>query len=132
MKVRYLNYQNEFDPMNGAVVTGEAKLTELLDLRRNEAPFIAELSGDNGYHIEFGIGGDAGFVQFSRSDGKPPYLVAVPPSPHMTSGHVEFLTANTPTPVPARNILNFDELKRVALHFLQTGRRSEAVSWEAL
>jgi Immunity protein Imm1 len=132
MKVRYLNYQNESDPMNGKVITEQAKLAELLDSRRNEPPFIAELSGDNGYHIEFGIGDDVGCVQFSSSDGKPPYLVAVPPCPHMTSGDVEFLTADTPTPVPARNILNFDELKKIALHFLQTGERSEAVSWEAL
>jgi immunity protein Imm1 of predicted polymorphic toxin system len=132
MKVRYLNYQNKLDPKNGTTIAEKAKLAELLDSRRNEPPFIAELSGDNGYHIEFGIGGDVGFVQFSRSDGDLPYLMAVPPCPHMTSGDVEFLTANTPTPVPARNILNFDELKKIALHFLQTGGRSEAVSWEAI
>jgi hypothetical protein len=132
MKVRYLNYQNKLDPMNGTVIAGEAKLVELLDSRRNEPPFIAELSGDNGYHIEFGIGGDVACVQYSRCDGELPYLMAVPPRPHMTSGDVEFLTANTPTPVPARNILNFDELKQIALHFQQTGERSEAVSWEAL
>jgi Immunity protein Imm1 len=132
MKVRYLNYQNKLDPLNGTVVVAAPKLAELLDGRRNEAPFIAELSGDNGYHIEFGIGGDVGFVQFSRSDGQPPYLVAVPPCLHISSGHIEFLTANTPTPVPARNILKFDELKQIALHFLQTGGRSELVSWESI
>lgn len=130
MKVIYLNYQNEADPMNSAEITDKATLTQLLDSRRNEIPFLAELSGDNGYHIEFGIGGRFACVQYSRSDGQPPYLVAVPPRPHMKSGDVEFLTADTPTPVPARNILTFDELKQIALHFFETGERSDAFSWE--
>ena len=130
MKVRYLNYQNELDPMNGAIITENAKLAKLLVDRRNEHPFLAELSGDNGFHIEFGIGGDVGCVQYSSVDGKGPYLMAVSPRPRRKSGHVEFLTANTPTPVPARNILSFDELRQIALYFLETGQRSNAFSWE--
>ena len=130
MKVIYLNYQDEADPMNGATISNADALVQLLDDRKNEAPFLAELSGDNGYHIEFGIGGTFACVQYSRSDGELPYLVALPPHPHVTSGYVEFLTANTPTPVPARNILSFDELKRIALDFLETGERCLAFSWE--
>jgi hypothetical protein len=102
MKVQYLNHQDKLDPMNRAVIAEATKLTELLDERRNEAPFIAAFSGENGYKIKFGIGNDVSFVQYSRSDGEPPYLVAVPPHPHITSGYVEFLTANTPTPIQAR------------------------------
>jgi immunity protein Imm1 of predicted polymorphic toxin system len=132
MKVRYLNYQTKSDPMNGVEITEPAKLAELLDGRRNEPPFLAELSGDNGYHIEFGIGGNFSCVQFSRSDREPPYLMAVSPHPSMKSGYLEFLTANTPTPVPARNILSFDELKEIAIHFLQTGEQSDIVSWRDL
>lgn len=77
-----------------------------------------------------GIGGTFGCVQYSRSDGGPPYLVAVPARPYPTKADIEFLTGNTATPVPARNILSFDELSQIALHFLATGERSELVSWE--
>jgi hypothetical protein len=132
MKVRYVNQQDDTDPMNGVEIAESALLTELLDRRRNNPPFFGRFSGDNGFELMIGFGGDFGCVQFSRSDGEPPYLMAVPPCPHMTSGDVEFLTADTPTPVPARNILSFDELKQVALHFVQTGGRSEAVSWKAI
>jgi len=130
MKVRYDNEQDDTDPMNGVVIAECEKLSELLNWRRNNSPFFIRLSGTNGYEIMVGLGGDAGCVQYSRSDGEPPYLVAVSPHPHMTSGDVEFLTGNTATPVPARNILSFDELKQIALYFLETGERSDAVSWE--
>jgi hypothetical protein len=50
----------------------------------------------------------------------------------MKRGYVEFLTANTPTPVAARYIISFDELKEVVLYFLQTGERSDAVVWQKL
>ena len=132
MKVQYLNHQNKLDPMNLAIIVEATKLIDLLNDRRNEAPFIAEFSGENGYEIKFGIGGDVSFVQFCRNDGVPPYLVAVPPQPHIASGYVEFLTANTPTPIPARNILRFDELKQIALHFLETGKRSGAFLWDSI
>src|SRR4029077_13470835 len=132
MKVRYLNYQNKFDPMNGIVIAEEEKLTELLYDRRNERPFIAELYGDHGYHMAFGIGGDLGFVQYSRTNGNAPYLMAVSHHPPARRGYVEFLTANTPTPFASRYIISFDELKAVALHFLKTGDRSGGVLWQEL
>jgi hypothetical protein len=132
MKVRYLNYQNKLDPMNGAIIADEAKLAELLDERRNEPPFLAELSGGNGHHIEFGIGGDIGCIQHSQTNGKAPYLMAMSARPPMEGGYIEFLTANTPTPIAARYIVSFDELKAVVLHFLKTGERSDKVLWQEL
>ena len=65
-----------------------------------------------------------------QSDGDLPYLMAVSHNPPMRSGDAEFLTANTPTPVPARYILSVEELKEIALHFLETGERSDAFAWE--
>ena len=132
MKIRYINQQNKSDSMNGAVIEESVKLAELLNNKRNEPPFLGELSGSNGYHIEFGIGGDIGCVQFSRMDGDPPYLMAVSTNPPIKSGYVEFLISNTPTPFAARYIISFDELKEVVLHFMKTGERSNRVSWQEL
>jgi hypothetical protein len=132
MKVQYLNYQNKLDPMNGTVIVQEAILAQLLEERQNEPPFLAELSGDNGYHIELGIGGNVGCVQHSQTNGKAPYLMAISADPPMKGGYVEFLTANTPTPIAARYIVNFDELKAIAIHFLKTGERSDRVLWQEL
>jgi hypothetical protein len=132
MKVRYLNHQDKLDPMHGAVITESAQLTELLDNARREPPFIAELEGDNGFEILFGIGEKFGWAQYSRSDGSPPYLMAVSQEPPLKRGYLEFLTANTPTPIAARYIIRFDELKKVALDFLKTGDKSNGVSWQTL
>jgi hypothetical protein len=129
MKVRFLNYQNKSDPQNGAAFTQRTRLSELLDRRRSEPPFLAELLGDNGYHIEFGIGGDVGCVQHSRADGRAPFLMAISFLPPMKKGYAEFLTANTPTAFAARYIITFDELKEIAFYFLETGERSDSVLW---
>lgn len=132
MIVRYLSHQDKFDPMNGQMIEHRDKLSELLHRRRNLRPFIAWLTGANGFQITFGISTDRCCAQFSRADGSPPYLMAVSPHPLMKRGYVEFLAANTPTPFAARYIITFDELKEVALHFMETGERSDTVFWREL
>lgn len=91
---------------------------------------MAELIGANGYILVVGIGGPVGCVQYSHSDGNPPYLVAVAPNPIAEDEYIEFLTGNTPTPIPARHILPFEKVKEVVKYFHETGTRSAAVSWE--
>jgi len=132
MKVRYINRQDNADPMNNTILRGTDQLASLLDARRKSVPFIAELSADNGFQLMIGIGGDIGFAQYSRTDGELPYLVASPGRQRVPSRYVDFLTNNTPTPIPGRYILNFDEVRQIALHFLQTGDRSEAFIWESI
>ena len=130
MKVRYLNQQDQSDVMNGTVIAESAKLAELLESKRDQRPFAAELRGDNGFMLVFGIGLGLGFVEHRRINGDLPYLMAVSPKRPLKKGDVEFLCGGTPTPIPARNIITIDELKQIALHFLETGGRSNAVSWE--
>lgn len=132
MIVRYLSHQDKFDPMNGQVVSGTDQLNELLTSRRNKPPFIAELSADNGFQIIFGLGSDFGCVEYARTDGGLPYLMAVSANPRLKVGDVEFFAANTLTPIAARYILSFDELTEIAAHFLKAGERSDAFSWEPI
>jgi len=129
MKVKYINQQDKSDPMNGTVITRADKLAELLEGRQNRTPFIADLIGDNGFELMIGIGGNFGCAQYSGTDGAPPYLMAVSPQRRMKTGYVEFLVSNTPTPFAARYILSFDEVKTISLHFLETGDKSDVVSW---
>jgi Immunity protein Imm1 len=132
MIVRYSNNQNKFDPMNGKVIAESATLVALLAERRRDPPFIAKLRGENGFELVCGIGNDLCCVEHMRSSGDVPYLMAVSPRPPMKGGYVEFLTANTPTAFAARYIIRFAELEEVAVHFLETGQRSEKVSWQVL
>jgi hypothetical protein len=132
MIVRYFNNQNELDPMSGKAITENTVLANLLDSRRQDQPFLADLCGDNSFQIMIGIGGNASCVQYSRMDNKPPYLMAVSTQPPMKRGYVEFLVNNTLTAIAARYIISFNEMKKIALHFLETGERSNGVSWQSL
>jgi Immunity protein Imm1 len=132
MRVQYHNHQDELDPMSGAVIFDGVRLVELLEGIRKKRPFVAALRGDNGFELMFGIGSGVGCVEHKRIDGNLPYLMAMPAQTRVKSGYVEFLMNNTPTPISSRYILNFDEVKQIALHFLETGERSDAFSWESI
>ena len=132
MIVRYQNYEDKYDAINGRTFDQRGALWELLHRRKNQRPHAAALTGDNGYEITFGISTDRCAVQFARADGSPPYLMAVSPCPSMKRGYVEFYCGGTPTPFAARYAISFPELEEIALHFLETGEKSEAVSWQVL
>jgi hypothetical protein len=129
MIIYFRNYQDKLDHNNGRAISSVDELATFLDQMRNTTPFIAHFSGPSDFRIEFGIGGDFGCVQFSRMDDKPPYLMAVSHHPSMKRGYVEFLSGGTPTPIGARNILTYEEMKEVLIDFLRTGDRSNKVFW---
>ena len=130
MKLRYVNNQNKLDPMNGREIVRGEELEALLDDAQKNMPFVAELCGDNGFELVIGIAPDFGCVEHRRIDGDLPYLMAISTQPRMKSGYVEFLMTDTPTPIAARYIISFGELKKIALHFLKTGERSDLVAWQ--
>lgn len=132
MNVRYVNQQDERDPMNHATVADSEGLAELLDKRRKNIPFIAALSADNGFQLMIGIGSGVSFAQYSHTNGELPYLVAIPAQPRVKGKYVDFLMNNTPTPIPGRYILSFDEMKQIALYFRETGERCAVFSWESI
>ena len=130
MKIRYFNYQDDLDPMHGAVITASEQLAALLGDAKRKPPFTAKLKGDNGFEILAGIGEEFCCAQYSCSDGNPPYLMAMSAHPLLKRGLPEFLTGGTLSPTPARYVICFDELKAILIHFLETGERSNAFSWE--
>jgi hypothetical protein len=132
MIVRILDQQNESSSINGLVVTSDEQLSEVLESARTRQPFFAGLIGENGYQLLIGIGGSFGCTQYSRSDGEPPYLVAVSPARIIGHDHIEFLAGNTPTPISSRYILPFEKVKEIASYFRATGTRSPDVSWEQI
>jgi hypothetical protein len=130
MNVTFFDQQDESNPINGSVIADSEELSRLLDNLRSRSPFLAELIGANGYVLMIGIGGPVGCAQHSRSDGSPPYLVAVAPNPIAEDECIDFLIGNTPTPIPVRYILPFEKMKEIASCFQETGARSAAVTWE--
>lgn len=132
MTVRFFDRQEKSNPLNNCGISAKADLLEILDSLRSREPFFCELIGENGYNLLIGIGAAIGCVQYSRTDRKMPYLMAVSVGDPGSEGHVQFLTADTPTPVAARYCIPFDLVKEVAAYFLETGDRIPVLAWEEL
>jgi hypothetical protein len=114
MIVKTRDCQDQTSSVNGLAVTNDEQLIQILDSLRSRKPFFAGLVRNNGCTLLIGIGEEVGCAQFSRSNGDPPYLMAVAPRQFAEHESVEFLAGNTPTPVPSRYILPFEKIKEIA------------------
>lgn len=132
MNVEFFDTQDERNPLNGLIVSEGSCLSELLDQLKDRPPFFCNLIGQDGHTVLLGIGGPRGCVQYSRTDGAPPYLMAISRDPEVSREFFEFLIGNTPSPVPSRYCPPFDTVKNIATYFQMTGERSPAVSWEEI
>ncbi len=132
MKAVFNDLQDYSSSLDGAAVQDRPELFAVLDSARNREPFVCELEGESGSKLTLGIGSNAGFVQHSRTDGDSAYLVAVARKGASKEEYVNFLCGNTPSPVPSRNVLTFDEVKEIAAHFIETGERNPAFAWEEI
>jgi hypothetical protein len=130
-RVTFHDLQQVDNPMNGTGLESAAALAELFRSLNNRKPFLFELRGDNGFTLTVGFG-DCGCVQYNSSNGSPPYLVAVAKDVGDASQFVEFLAGNTLTPIPRRFCLPIGQIEKIAVHFLASGGRSRAVTWEEI
>lgn len=60
--------------MNGIVIADSHEVADLLDNRRKNVPFVAELFANNGFKLVLGMGSGTGFVQHRRIDGDLPFI----------------------------------------------------------
>lgn len=132
MKTHFFDLQDDDNPLNGTCIENSAELQNVLASVRDRAPFIAELIGDNGFKLTFGLGAAEGFVQFSSVEDDPPYLMAVNPNLRDSEGEYEFLCGGTLTPVEKRYCLPYDSFVEILAEFAQTGQRKPDVHWEEL
>jgi hypothetical protein len=132
MNVEFFDRQDNRNPLNGLIVSQKPFLLKLLDDLQGRSPFFCELLGQNGYKVLLGIGGTRGCVQYSRTDGTPPYLMAVSTDQDVSTEFFEFLIGDTRSPVPSRYCSPFDTVKDIAAYFQMTGERSPAISWEEI
>ncbi len=132
MTALFCDRQELSNPMNGLRIKNKTELDEALEKLQSREPFFFELVGENGYNLLVGLGNTIGCVQYSRSNGDTPYLMAVAPSEQDANEYVEFLIANTPTPVSKRYCMPREQVRQIAAYFLETGDRSPDISWEEI
>jgi hypothetical protein len=77
MKAHFFDLENDANPLNGTCIESSAELRNILESLHeslhDRPPFIAELIGDNGFKLMFGLGITEGFVQYSSVEDDPPY-----------------------------------------------------------
>jgi len=129
MNVTFSDLEDRTNSLNGTVARDRERLLQILEGLRNRPPFARELTGDNGFLLDVGIG-TLGHAQYCRSDGEPPYLLAVAPPPRRAGRSVELLVGGTPTPIASRYCMPFHWVSEIAGYFLETGRAHPAFMWE--
>jgi hypothetical protein len=121
--------------MNGVRLTNVSEVITLFRSLAGRKPFLFELQSENGFTLTIGLAQDCASVQYSSSDGLPPYLMALASDTSETGNEdacVEFLAGNTPTPIPRRFCLPIQQVEEIVKGFLIGGVRSEAICWEEI
>jgi hypothetical protein len=136
MKAHFFDLEDDANHLNGSGIESSAQLWNILESLHeslhNRQPFIAELIGDNGFKLMFGLGTEEGFVQFSSVEDDPPYLLAVNPDLGNSEGECEFLCGGTLTSIEKRYCLPYDAFLEILVEFVKTGQRKPDVQWEEL
>jgi hypothetical protein len=132
MIVTFYDRQNPRNSANGLKIANGKQLLALIESLRTRPPFFCELVGENGNNLLVGIGGDVGCTQYSSENGSPPYWMALCVGKDHGTEVVDFLMADTATPIPIRYCLPFDVMKKVIVYFQEAGYRSPAVDWEEI
>jgi Immunity protein Imm1 len=132
MVVKFFDRQDKHNPLNGSEIATSAALLKAIDEWRNRRPFFCELLGNNGYKLLIGIDSELGCVQYSSSDGDPPYLVATTEQETENDTEIEFFIDDTSTPILRRYCIPFDLMKRVVASFIDTGLRDPTVHWKEI
>jgi hypothetical protein len=132
MIVEFFDRQERSNPLNAVKIDNAEQLLSVLGGLRNRAPFFCELVGQNGFNLLLGMSESRGCAQYSAADGSPPYLMAVSNEAGYNDEFMEFLTANTSTPVPTRYCLPMERIKKIAAEFVESGERSTIVDWEEI
>lgn len=130
MQVILHDLENPRSHEHGLQIETPEELSSTLDRIQHRDPFMLELESGYGFRLIIGIGGPVACAQHSPGSGDPPYLVAIGNPASSNDEETSFLCGGTPTPVSKRRCISYETLKRIAIHFLKTGKPSPELLWE--
>jgi len=117
----------------GTNISSEKHFLDIIDQIAAGRSAFCELFSENGYALSIGIRESFGCAQHNKQDWDPPYLVATTAEAQQRGdGEIVFFYQEEYTPMALRHCLPLELIKKVAVHFLNTGERSDAVEWESV
>ena len=120
------NDHSEYD------ISGEKELRDLLYSLIKQEPRVVLLEIPGICIFTLGVGLPHGFIQFSKT-GEPPYLVASTnriAEGTDTDDEVEFDAGGTPTSIPKRLCLPYDQIVDVIIYLFKSHELPRFVKWE--
>ncbi len=131
MKVTFHDLEHPSPPPEQSSFFRPADVMQLLRSLNTSNPFLVELLGENGFRLTIGLAEDCATVQFSSSEGVPPFCVAVGDS-GASNEFVEFTAGGTPTPISQRFCLSLAMMEQIVACFVTTGGKWDGVLWEEI
>jgi hypothetical protein len=129
----FRDFQDDNNPLTGTVIDSQSTLSELLESFRGRQPFLFELREDRGFTLTVGFSDECGCVQYARSDGEPPYEMALSgPVSEPSDKFVCFLAGDQPTEIDARFCMPIEQIRGIVTQFVVGGGKSQTVSWEEI
>ena len=132
METRLFDRKSKSTALDGKILRDSAAAEELFRSLDKSVPRFCELVAENGYTLWIGISADIACVQYSRTDGEIPYLMAVRPPNLEAVPSREFMSGGTATPVSGRFCVPLELGIQIASEFIETGRTGALVSWEEI
>lgn len=132
MNATFHDMEQVANPMNGRILASPAQVAMFFRSLAGRKPFMFELRGDNGFILTIGFAGDRATVQYSNSEGLPPYWMAVADDVIDEGEFLECLAGGTPTPIPRRFSLRLEQAQEIVQDFLSHGERPNIVEWEEI
>lgn len=135
MKLMFFDCNKRDNPDNGLVLATKESALAKIDVHTQREPHFVELVGDHGYKLLIGLNRDSGCVQFSKTDGSPPYLMALErekEEKELEEHEQTFFMGHTATPIDARFYLTLETIKSIVGCFSTTGDIRSAAIWEEI
>jgi hypothetical protein len=89
---------------------------------------LGPVEGD--HFMQLGVSNDCCFLEFHPQDD-PPYYVSVGSANHAENEGIKWFDyAGTPTEIPIRNCVSFQEMLGAVAEYLETESRPKCISWE--
>ena len=115
-------------------VSEEKDLSDLLHNLVKQESRVVILELPNSGIFTLGVGTPYGFIQYSKS-GEPSYLVASDDGNAElieSDDEVEFDANGTPTPIPKRLCLPYDQIVDIIVHFYISHDLPRSLKWEEI
>lgn len=96
--------------------------------RVSSTPTLVVVQLDNGDSLSIGLGLEMSVLDHVKADNDPPYYTSLGTSGN--EGEISFLFGNQESEYSLGNAVTMDQARKALTYFCETGKLTDALSWE--